>query len=218
VETVAVTLGELPSWRGRLHAFAFFAAVPASLILLVSADGGLETIATAVYVLGVLALFGTSAAYHRLHLDHHRRVLLRRLDHSMIYVLIAGSYTPMCLLGLPRHWGVPILVAVWVITIAGVVVKLTAFHHHRLKVTSYAMYLILGWVMAAAMPELAQHISRTQFLLVIAGGLLYTGGFPVLFTKRPNPWPGRFGYHEVWHAMTVAAAACHFAAIALLVA
>jgi hemolysin III len=215
VETTIAPTGTLPSWRGRLHAFAFFAAIPASVFVLVEADGALARGAAAVYVFGVLALFGTSAAYHRLKLDHHRRTLLRRLDHSMIYVLIAGSYTPMCLLGLPKQWGIPLLVLAWAVAITGVVLKLTAFH--RLKVATYASYLVLGWAMIAAMPQLAHHKTRTQLLLVMGGGLLYTAGFPVLFTKRPNPWPAKFGYHEVWHACTVVAGGCHFAAIALLV-
>jgi hemolysin III len=166
-------------------------------------------------VVGVLALFGTSAAYHRLELEHHRREILRKLDHSMIFVLIAGTYTPVCLLGLPRSWGLPMLALAWTVAILGIVLRLTSFN--RLRVLSYALYPLLGWTLMAAIPQLAHHLTGIQLTLILAGGIIYTVGIPVLFVGRPNPWPAKFGYHEVWHAFTVVAAACHFAAVGLLV-
>ena len=204
-----------PRWRGRLHAWAFFVAVPASVLLLLRADSAVARVSAAVYVVGVLALFGTSAAYHRLELDHRRREVLQKLDHSMIFVLIAGTYTPVCLLGLPRSWGIPMLALAWTIAVLGIVLRFTSFS--RMRVLSYALYPLLGWTLMAAMPELARHVTGTQLALILAGGVIYTLGIPVLFVGRPNPWPKTFGYHEVWHAFTVVAAGCHFAAVGMLV-
>jgi hemolysin III len=189
--------------------------VPASTLLLLRADRAVERVAVAIYVAGVLALFGTSAAYHRLDLGHRRRDILRKLDHSMIFVLIAGTYTPVCLLGLPRSWGVPLLVIAWSVAALGIVLRFTSFN--RLRTLSYALYPLLGWTLMAAMPELARHVSDAQLALILGGGILYTIGIPVLFVGRPNPWPATFGYHEIWHAFTVIAAACHFTAVGMLV-
>jgi hemolysin III len=202
-----------PSWRGRLHAWAFVIAVPASVLLLLRADTALARVSASIYVFGVLALFGTSAAYHRLELGDVKRDILRKLDHSMIFVLIAGTYTPVCLLGLPRSWGLPMLVLAWVVAALGIIIRLT----NRLRVLGFALYPLLGWTLMAAMPELARHVSGVQLALILAGGIIYTVGIPVLFTGRPNPWPTKFGYHEIWHAFTVVAAACHFAAGGMLV-
>ena len=204
-----------PRWRGRLHAWAFFVAVPASILLLIGAETAVARASAAVYVVGVLALFGTSAAYHRLEMDHHLREVFRKLDHSMIFVLIAGTYTPVCLLALPRNWGIPLLVIAWLVAGAGIVLRFMSFH--RTRTLNYLLYPLLGWTLMAAMPELARHVSGTQLALILAGGIIYTVGIPVLFIGRPNPWPAKFGYHEVWHAFTVVAAACHFAAVGMLV-
>lgn len=205
-----------PRWRGRLHAWAFLVAVPAGVLLLLRADSALARTAAAVYVAGVLALFGTSAAYHRLALDHRSREILQKLDHSMIFVLIAATYTPVCLLGLPRSWGIPLLAIAWFVAGFGIFLRFTP-SFRRMRKLNYALYPMLGWTLMAAVPELARHVSGTQLALIIAGGIIYTVGIPVLFVGRPNPWPTTFGYHEIWHAFTVVAAACHFAAVGMLV-
>jgi hemolysin III len=140
---------------------------------------------------------------------------MQRLDHSMIFVLIAGSYTPICLLGLPPAWGIPLLCIVWVGALAGVLVKQLAFE--KLKVLEYALYPILGWIVVVAAPVLLDGLTTTELSLLVAGGLLYTVGIPVLVLEKPDPWPKTFGYHEIWHTFTVAAAGCHFATITLLV-
>jgi hemolysin III len=140
---------------------------------------------------------------------------MRRADHSTIYLLIAGTYTPICLLALPAPWGLPVLVVVWVGAVAGVILKMTAFE--RTRVLGWALYLALGWAAVVVMPALVRHLTPLEVALIVAGGLIYTGGSIVLATGRPNPVPAVFGYHEVWHACTVLAGLCHFASVGLVV-
>jgi hemolysin III len=204
-----------PSWRGRLHKWAFFASLPAGLLLVLFADTAVQRTSAVIYVVGLLALFGTSAAYHHLDLGHRRRVMLQKLDHSMIFVLIAATYTPLCLLGLPRSWGIPLLVIAWTVAGVGITIRFAKFD--RLRVLGFVLYPLLGWTLMAAVPQLARHLTGAQLALIIIGGVIYTVGIPVLVVGRPNPWPAKFGYHEVWHAFTVVAAACHFAAVGMLV-
>lgn len=207
---------DLPLWRGRAHAITFFMAIPAGIVLIVMANGATATVAASIYIATVLAGFGTSAAYHRLAKTPRARALMQRLDHSMIYLLIAGTYVPVCLIALPPRWGIPMLTLVGIGAAVGVVLKLLAFH--RARWLGFALYPILGWSALAVVPVLVHHVDPGQLALIIAGGLLYTIGFPVLLTKWPDPWPGVFGYHEVWHAFTILAAILHFSAVATLVA
>lgn len=209
-------LMDRPSWRGRLHSWAFFAAIPAGLLLIVFAGGTAGRTAAAIYTATLLAVFGTSAAYHRLAQSLRARQIMQRLDHSMIYLLIAGTYVPICLVALPNRWGVPLLVSVGVLGLVGMAIKL--FGVRRLQGFGYALYPIMGWAAVAAAPALARYLSATELALVVAGGLAYTVGFPVLLLKRPDPWPRSFGYHEVWHGFTVLAAVLHFGAVASVVA
>jgi hemolysin III len=131
-------------------------------------------------------------------------------------VLIAGSYTPICLLALPPEWGIPLLCVVWTGAALGIVLKQFAFE--RLKVLEYALYPILGWIVVIALPQMFHGMTGLELGMLFAGGLLYTIGIPVLVRERPDPWPRTFGYHEIWHTFTVAAGACHFITIGLLVA
>jgi hemolysin III len=174
------------------------------------------TAASAVYVVSLLLLFGTSASYHRLARSPRARAVMQRLDHSMIYVLIAGTYVPLCIVALPRSWGIPMLCIVGAGALVGMVLKLVAFG--RFRWLSYALYPLLGWVSIAAAPVLVAHLSAVEITLIVAGGLAYTVGIPVLARRRPDPWPNTFGYHEVWHSFTVVAAGLHFAAVATVVA
>ncbi|MEJ7799557.1 MAG: hemolysin III family protein [Ilumatobacter sp.] len=206
---------ERPSWRGRLHSWAFFAAIPAGVLLVVFASGAAGRIAAAIYTGTLLAVFGTSAAYHRLAKSLRTRQIMQRLDHSMIYLLIAGTYVPICLVALPWRWGIPLLSSVTAIAVFGIVIKLTPIR--RLHGLGNALYPIMGWAAVAATPALRDNMTATQLGLVAAGGLAYTIGFPVLLLKRPNPWPRSFGYHEVWHGFTVVAALLHFGAVSLVV-
>lgn len=209
-------IAERPQWRGRTHTWAFVAAIPAGLALIIAASGTLATVAASIYVGGLLAVFGTSSAYHRLAQSVRARVIMQRLDHSMIYVLIAASYVPICLVALPPSWGIPMLSVVAVLGAIGIVLKLTAYR--RLGWLGYALYPIMGWAAVAAAPALATHLTGLQLGLIVGGGLAYTVGFPVLLTRWPDPWPRSFGYHEVWHVFTIVAAVLHFGAIASVVA
>jgi hemolysin III len=199
-------------WRGKLHTWAFFASIPAGIALIVLAQGAAAVVAASIYTATLLLLFGTSASYHRLAQSERARRIMQRLDHSMIYLLIAGTYVPLCLVALPPEWGIPMLAIVGTLAVVGMVLKLAFFHGARH--VSYALYLVMGWVAIVAGPALVDHLSVAQLGLIVAGGLAYTIGFPVLVTRRPNPWPSTFGYHEVWHLLTVVAAALHFAAVA----
>lgn len=201
-----------PVWRGRMHAWAAVVSLPAGALLVARTDRTASRVAAIVYVCSLVLVFATSAAYHRLACTASSRALMRRLDHAMIFVLIAGTYAPICLVALPPAWGLPVLVVVSLGAVVGITLKLVAFD--RLRWFGYALYPILGWISAIAGPAMADSLTGGQLALVVAGGIAYSIGFPVLLLHRPNPWPATFGYHEVWHACTIVAAACHFAAIA----
>ena len=205
-----------PTWRGWMHAVAFFLAIPAGLLLVAVAEPGAARTGAIIYSVSLVLGLGTSAAYHRLARSERARAVMQRLDHSMIYILIAGTYVPLCLVALPPQWGIPMLVIVGSGALLGVVLKLTAFHSARY--VSYALYPLLGWAAVIAFPVLADHLTGLQLSLVVLGGLAYTIGIPVLFVRRPDPWPRHFGYHEIWHAFTVIAAGLHFAAVSDVVA
>lgn len=200
-----------PVWRGRMHTWAFAAAIPSGAFLLLSASNALAKVAAAIYAVTLVLLFGTSAAYHRLTRSERSRSVMQRLDHSMIYVLIAGTYTPLCLVVLPPSWGLPFLGFIVMVATVGIVLKLVAFD--RWRWLSYALYPLMGWASLIVAPALLHQLSGPQVALVVGGGVAYTAGLPVLITKRPNPWPEMFGYHEVWHVFTIVAAALHFVAI-----
>jgi hemolysin III len=195
-----------------MHTWWFALAIPAGALLIISSEEAAARVAASIYAATLLLVFGTSAAYHRLAKSPRARLVMQRLDHSMIYLLIAGTYTPLCLVALPQAWGIPILASVTVCAVVGIVLKLTAYG--RARVLAHALYPIMGWAVVAAVPVLVDNLSTAQFGLIVAGGLAYTVGIPVLFIRRPDPWPRTFGYHEVWHLFTVVAATLHFAAVA----
>ena len=203
-----------PAWRGVLHSWAFFLAIPAGVLLIVFADGTAERVAAALYTATLLAVFGSSASYHRLAHSYRARRIMQRLDHSMIYLLILGTYAPICLVALPARWGIPLFCSVAAIGLAGMVIKLAAIR--RLQWLAYAFYPIMGWAAVIATPALRDSLTPLQIGLVAGGGIAYTIGFPVLLLRRPDPWPRTFGYHEVWHGFTVLAAVLHFGAVALV--
>lgn len=207
---------ERPSWRGVLHSWAFFAAIPAGVLLIVFAGGAAGRTAASIYTGTLLLVFGTSASYHRLAQSPRSRRVMQRLDHTMIYLLIAGTYAPLCLVALPLRWGIPLLATVTAIGAFGMVIKLSGAQ--RLQTVGYALYPIMGWAAVAVAPALADSLTGVQLALIVGGGIAYTVGFPVLLLKRPDPWPSSFGYHEVWHGFTVLAAILHFGAVASVVA
>ena len=212
---VDVLTAERPTWRGLLHSWAFVASIPAGVLLIITANGAAGRATAAVYTATLLAVFGTSAAYHRLARSYRARRIMQRLDHSMIYLLIAGTYVPICLVALPPRWGVPLLATVGGLGVVGMVIKLAGLR--ALQWLGYALYPAMGWAAVAAGPALATHLTPVQLALVVAGGVAYTIGFPILLVRRPDPWPHTFGYHEVWHGLTVVAAFLHFGAVASVV-
>jgi hemolysin III len=181
-------------------------------VLILEADGLTRRLVAAVYVSTLLVGFGVSAIYHRVDWSPVWRDRMQRLDHAAIYVWIAGTYVPLCLLVLPRWWGVPLLAAVGVGAALGIVLQIA----RRGRRTGYVLYPLLGWAAIGVAPVLWWNLDPLEFWLVVGGGLAYTIGFPVLLVKRPDPAPRVFGYHEVWHSFTVVAAGLHFAAVGLM--
>lgn len=201
-----------PRMRGVLHQYAFFVSLVLGAALFVVADDGRSRTAVAIYVFAVSGLLGTSALYHRLNWSEKARAWMRRLDHSMIFVLIAGTYTPFALLVLSGTLADAILIVVWAGALGGIVLNLVWITAPRWLIAS--VYVALGWVAVAAMPALADKMGAGGVALLMGGGLLYTAGAVIYATQRPDPAPAVFGYHEVFHALVVAAAAAHFAVVA----
>ncbi len=205
-----------PRLRGVSHQWAFFVSLATGVALVVAAPNGRATLAAAIYAVSVAGLFGASALYHRITwASAAARRWMRRLDHSMIFVLIAGTYTPFALLVLDGTLATIILVLVWAGAFGGIVLKLLWIDAP--KVVIALIYVILGWVALAAFPELLDEVGITGTALVAAGGVLYTVGAVVYTLKRPDPAPKVFGYHEVFHALVIAAAALQYAVIAFYV-
>lgn len=140
---------------------------------------------------------------------------MRRLDHSMIYILIAGTYTPFALLVLRAPWSTVLLSLVGGGAIAGILIQVFAFH--RLRMVTSTLYIVLGWLILLAAPEVVQRLRVSQLVPLVVGGVLYTAGAITLATKKPNPNPSVFGYHEVFHLSTVVAAVCHYASVLLVI-
>jgi len=202
-----------PRLRGVSHQWAFVVSLFLGTGLIVTAKTPKATLAVAIYAVSLSALLGTSALYHRVEWARPEvRRWMRRLDHSMIFFLIAGTYTPFALLVLEGPLADAILIVVWIGAIAGAIVEMVWIDHP--KWVAALIYIALGWVAAVAFPELWSEMGVAGTLLVAAGGLLYTAGAVVYATQRPNPNPRVFGYHEVFHLFVILAAAAHFAAIA----
>jgi hemolysin III len=202
-----------PRLRGVSHEWAFFISLVFGAALIVLAKTPKATLAVGIYAFSLSALLGTSALYHRV--DWKRpsvRTWMRRLDHSMIFVLIAGTYTPFALLVMHGALATAILVVVWVGALAGAIVEMVWIGHP--KWVSAIVYLAIGWVAAAAFPELWDSLGAAGALMLVGGGLLYTAGAVVYAIQRPDPNPAIFGYHEVFHAFVLAAAVLHFSVIA----
>jgi hemolysin III len=202
-----------PKLRGVSHEWAFFLSLGFGAALIILAKTPKATLAVAIYAVSLSALLGTSALYHRVNWSRPNvRQWMRRLDHSMIFFLIAGTYTPFALLAMHGTLATAILVVVWVGAIGGAIVEMVWIGHP--KWVSATVYLAIGWVAVAAFPQLWDSLGATGALLLAGGGLLYTAGAVVYATQRPDPNPAIFGYHEVFHAFVIAAAAIQFAVIA----
>jgi len=202
-----------PRLRGVFHQWAFFVALVAGVVLVIAAPDGRATFAATIYATSVVAMFGASALYHRIDWRSlGARRWMRRLDHSMIFVLIAGTYTPFALLVLHGGLARAVLIAVWGGALLGIALKM--FWPDTPKWLTAAVYVALGWVAVIAFPELASELGITGMGLVAGGGILYTVGAVVYALRRPDPVPAVFGYHEIFHVLVIAAAALQFVAVA----
>lgn len=206
-----------PRMRGWIHTWATgVAAVGVTALVAAAATISVTAvIATLVYGLTICALFGVSATYHRITWPTvQARTRMKRADHSMIFVFIAGTYTPFALLGLPDPTGPILLTVVWAGALAGVALKLLWPLAPRW--VGVPLYLLLGWAVVPVGGELYRSVGLPAVLLLVAGGLAYSIGAVLYATRWPNPWPSTFGHHEFFHAATVVAALCHYAAVWLV--
>jgi len=201
--------------RGVLHSYAFFVSLVTGAVLIVAASGARAIAAVSIYASTIATLFGVSALYHRINWSPARRRWMRRLDHSMIFLLIAGTYTPICLLALSGTLAVVVLSVVWGGAATGILVKL--FWIDAPTWLAAAVYVALGWAGAAALPQIATEAGVTVLALVLAGGILYSVGALVYARKSPDPVPTVFGYHEVFHSLVIVAAVLHYAAVLFFV-
>ncbi|HTN25334.1 MAG TPA: hemolysin III family protein [Solirubrobacteraceae bacterium] len=201
----------IPRLRGVAHAAAFLLALGAATVLIVSAPPGRAVVALAIYGAGLVALFGGSALYHRWPGPARFKPVLRRIDHSTIFVFIAASYTPVALLVVhgPIAW--VLLIGAWAGAVAGVVLSLGWIDAPR--PVAAGAYIALGWLAIVAAPQLVGALSAAPVALFVAGGVLYTVGAIVYTRQRPDPWPRIFGFHEVFHVLVIAAAAAHYVAM-----
>jgi hemolysin III len=205
-----------PRLRGVSHQWAFAGSLAAGVGLVLEAGSARARVAVAVYALSVAALFGTSALYHRVTWRRlGARRWMRRLDHTMIFVLIAGSYTPFALLVLRGTLGTVILVAVWSAALAGAVFKLIWIDAPGWLMAS--TYVAIGWIAVVAIPELVHGLGVAAVCAVGAGGILYSAGAVIYARKRPDPVPMVFGYHELFHLLVILAAALQYAVVAFWV-
>ncbi|MFG2052129.1 hemolysin III family protein [Micromonospora sp. NPDC048935] len=203
-----------PRMRGWLHTYAFFVALLCGIVLCSIAatrPGWAPLVSCLIYSLTVCGLFGTSALYHRRVWSERGYQVMRRMDHSMIFVFIAGTYTPLCVLLLAPRPATVMLALVWGGALAGVALKVIWPHVPRW--VSAPLYLALGWVAVAMLPEILHGGGVAALVLLIAGGAIYSAGAVFYALRRPNPWPTVFGHHEFFHACTLLAALCHHIAI-----
>jgi hemolysin III len=203
-----------PRLRGVFHQWAFVVSLATGTALVLLAGGVRATVAAAIFAATVSSLFGVSALYHRITWRPVARSWMRRLDHSMIFLLIAGTYTPVGLLVLHQGLAAAVLWVVWGGAIAGIVVKLAWPSAPRWL--GVVIYLALGWVAVVAMPQLATEIGLAGVGLLLVGGLAYSVGALIYARRRPDPIPAVFGYHEIFHVLVIVGVLSHMAAIAIV--
>ncbi|WP_029759808.1 PAQR family membrane homeostasis protein TrhA [Gordonia hirsuta] len=208
-----------PTLRGVIHKYSAFIAGAVGIILIVGTamrHGALNVVAVCIYVVGITALFTTSTVYHRVDWrSPRRRVAMKRADHSMIFVFIAASYTPFCMMGLhsPQRWW--IFGIVWAGAAGGVLLKL--FWPGSPRGLGVILYILLGWAVVVVAPDLLHNAGVAVFVLLVVGGVFYSLGGVLFALRWPEPWPGIFGHHEVFHTCTAIAAVLHYIAVWLLV-
>jgi hemolysin III len=204
-----------PRLRGVSHQWAFFVSLASGGALIAAAHGDRALIGATIYAAALSALLGVSALYHRVHWRPLARQLMRRLDHAMIFVLIAATNTPFALLALHGTLATVILISVW--TGAGIGFLVEVIWRTHPKWASSVIGLVLGWVGVATLTQLPATIGWLAVAVLLAAGALYSAGAVIYARERPNPWPGVFGYHEVFHALVLLAVALQYGVIAFAV-
>ena len=202
-----------PTWRGWIHAATFPVALVAGIVLIAVAQGPAAKWSCAVFVATSLLLFGNSALYHRFNWKPKTKAVFKRIDHANIMLLIAGTYTPIAVLALPPSQSALLLSLVWGGAILGILFRV--FWIDAPRWLYVALYLVLGWAAVMYLYPLWL-ASAAMVILVAVGGILYTIGAVIYGMKRPNPWPGHFGFHEIFHVCTVLAFLCHWTASLLI--
>jgi hemolysin III len=208
-------VAEKPRMRGVLHQFAAAVALGAGSVLISMAPSARSATGAALFAVSLVTLFTVSATYHRVNWSVPARAWMRRMDHASIFVLIAGTYTPIALIGLPEALGNSLLLAIWSGALLGVLQSL--FWVNAPKALTAALAVGVGWTLVPYFGEARRSLGTTELALILAGGVAYTVGAVTYASKRPNPRPGVFGYHEVFHALTIVGAVLHFIAVLLLV-
>ena len=204
-----------PLLRGTFHGIAAVAAPFGLIALLILAGSPSAYVGAAIFAASLILLYGTSATYHLVPWGDRPSTVMGRIDHSMIFVLIAGTYTPFCLVVLSRPWGISMLAVVWSLAAAGALVQICWRSSPRWL--NVASYIALGWVGVIAASQLIGALPATALVLLIAGGAMYSVGAMVYAMRRPDPFPRIFGYHEIFHVFVIAGTLLHFSVIAVYV-
>ena len=212
---IAEPVATKPLFRGVAHRAAFIASLTLAPIMVVRAPGIAPRFVTALYCLSIVALFGVSALYHRVDWGPRGRRVMQRLDHATIFVAIAATYTPVAAFALSPWAARLVLSLVWGGALIGTWVRLR-FTDVPTPVVALP-YLVVGWCLLPVVADAWHHLGVAGFVLLLIGGLLYTSGAVVFAFRRPDPWPHTFGFHEVFHLLTIAAAALHYVAFAFFV-
>jgi hemolysin III len=200
-----------PSWRGRLHLISLYWAVPALVLLAMRAEGARARAGVIVYAVGLCSMLAVSTTYHRwVHTLRSRRIW-RSADHAVIFAAIGGTFTPLCLIALGTGWAIALLITVWAAAALGALMKIVRWRHAER--VGPIMYIGIGWAGTLLVPSIWRSAGIAPVLLMLFGGLAYTIGAVGFGRQWPKLRPSVFGYHEVWHAFTVAAAAAQLAAV-----
>jgi len=204
-----------PAFRGFSHLLAFASALTLAPILIVITPGVAARFIMAIYALAIVGLFGVSSLYHRIAWGPKGSIIVRRLDHTMIFVATAATHTPIALIALPSRPGWTLFGIVWAGATVGIGFRLfyTSAPYWMVSIP----YVLVGWSSLFVVNHMWSSLPLAAFILLFVGGGLYTAGAIIYAAHRPNPWPGHFGYHEIFHALVVAAAACHYVVIAIFV-
>ncbi len=206
---------EKPKFRGFIHLLAFSSALTLAPILIVITPGIADRFIMAIYGLSIVGLFGVSAMYHRNDWSERGAAIVRRIDHSMIFIATAATHTPIALIALPSRPGWTLFFIVWTGAIAGILGRV--FFPNAPHAVVAVPYVLVGWSSIFVINHVWDSLGVAGFTLLVVGGGLYTAGAVVYALHRPNPWPRSFGYHEIFHVLTVAGAACHYVVIAFFV-